>query len=407
MAKPKGKGGGPTKSQIAKQAQVHNMIEEAKAAAQVKPEMQQRFTVKLPQPPIRSLASTPHSHPTPAIDRTSVQSQSLPIDVAETTPSITVRLPPPPPFKPFPFLDLPFELQDEVYQYLFAHPLTFHIKFIGARCKALTYSLPNQTRQSQPKVGPAAKSRRRQLDYPKRVHLAENNVPAYKIPTGFLQLFHVHPRIAERAAKYFYRLHTFRFTNIGPLRAFLDMLPAASKDEIRNIELIHTTRPWSCLKDDCLWKWKHDVAWAKTLDRVGMEFNGLRRVKLDLTLRDIPQDIDKDATWRKALEALEDMNLLEDAEIKIRGLTQNECALEVEAHVIEHELLGTECGEDCHAPRRKRTAEKLLPELTPEQQKSNGSKGKQAVIRYLDVPPTSNSTNRYQRRFKPAKRVRW
>ena len=391
MAKPKGKPGIPTKSQVGKQAQVQKMIQGAKVAAEVKPETQQRFKVKLPQPPTRSLATFLVSHPTPAIDRAPVQAQTLPIAIAETTSSITVRLPVPLPFKPFPFLDLPFELQDEVYQYLFVHPLTFHIKFIGARCKALTYSLPNQTRQHQPKVGPSAKSRRRQHDYPKRVHSVEKNVPAYEIPTGFLQLFHVHPRIAERAAKYFYRLHTFRFTNIGPLRAFLNMLPATSKDEIRNLELIHTTRPWSCLKDNCLWKWKHDVAWAETLDRVGMEFNGLRRVKLDLSLRDIPQDIDKDATWRRALEALEDMNL-EDAEIKIRGLDQNECALEVEAHVIEHELLGTECSEDCHVPRRKRTSEKPLPDTT------NGSIGKRAMIRYLDVPPTTNSTKRYQRR---------
>ena len=376
MAKPKGKNRGPNKSQVGKQAQVHKVVQQAKVSAEVKPKTPRTFQVKLPTAPTGGLATSPTNHTTLDVDAPSVEALSRPIDVAEIPSSITVRLPP---RRTFPFLDLPFELQDEVYQYLFVHPLTFHVKFIAARCKALTYSLPNQLPCSQPQVQPSAKLRRRQLDYPKRAHSAESNVAAYRIPTGFLQLLHVHPRIAERAAKYFYRLHTFRFTNIGPLRAFLNMLPASSKGEIRNLELIHATRPWSRMKDDCLWKWKHDVAWAETLDRVGMEFTGLRRVKLDLTLRDLPQDIDKDATWRMALEALEDMNL-EDAEIKIRGLSQNECALEVEAHLIEHELLGTECGEDCHALRRKKTAEQLLPR--------NAWQGRVRCLKITSIPPS-------------------
>ncbi|KAL8822550.1 MAG: hypothetical protein Q9191_006714 [Dirinaria sp. TL-2023a] len=378
MAKPKGKnrGPGPKKSQTGKQAQVHKMIQEAKAAAEVKPKIPWKVQVKLPTTRTGGLATSPANPAKLDVDAPSVEALSRTIDQAEITSSITVRLPP---RKTFPFLDLPFELQDEVYQYLFVDPMTFHVKFIAARCKALTYSLPNQLPCCQPHVQPSAKLRRRQLDYPKRAHASENKVPAYRIPTGFLQLLHVHPRIAERAAKYFYRLHTFRFTNIGPLRAFLNMLPASSKEEIRNIELIHSTRPWSRMKDDCLWKWKHDVAWAETLDRVGMEFAGLRRIKLDLTLRDLPQDIDKDATWRRALEALEDLTNLEDAEIKIRGLSQNECALEVEAHIIEHELLDTECGENCHALRRKKTVERLLPK--------NAWQGRIRTLKITSIPP--------------------
>lgn len=368
MSKGKNKRQFPSKSQISKQAAAHKPVDNAKASAAVKPGMQSS-TKSLP---LRIHVNIPKAPTKPATNRTaashndvfSVQALTRPVDVEEPSADVTVRLPENTPAKPFPFLQLPRELQDEVYGYLFDHPLTFHIKFFGGKGKgkrALTYSLPNQKSWCQPRIDKTAIARRRELDFWTRRNSEDKYLPVQKLPTGFLQLFHVHPRIAERAAPYFYRLHTFRFSDIKPLRAFLNALPASSKTQIRNVELIHSTRSWSMLKDFSHWKIRYDHAWMIELEHLADEVTGLRDIKLDLRLRDKPPEIHMFAPWRIHLQPLEDFDHLKEAKVTVKGRPHLDNPLRVEAHNIEHQMLGTECDEDCHENRRSVKDEKPLP----------------------------------------------
>ena len=246
--------------------------------------------------------------------------------------------------KPFPFLKLPQELQDQVYGYLFDHPLTFHIKFgspKGFGRKALTYRLPNQPASAQPKFDEKVRWRRRRLDYPRRVRSTEKDIPAYRMPTGFLSLFHVHPRVAAGAAKFFYSLHTFRFTSMRVLRTFMDMIAPYSKEAIRNLEIKHYTagNRWV---DHRIWKAKFDYFYEMTLWRIGDELTGLQSLKLDLCVNEIPLDFGPEVDWRKPFEALQDMNL---SSVQIRchtTLEEHRDAMEVESYLIEQELLAEE-----------------------------------------------------------------
>lgn len=129
----------------------------------------------------------------------------------------------------FRFLELPQEVQDQVYECLYDHPLTFHVFAKRGQGRiALTYRLPNQPAAAQPKIDKASWQRRRQQDYSGGIRSATLNTTS-ELPSGSLSMLHVHPRIAAGATKYQYRLHTFRSESMCVLATFMDTIALASK----------------------------------------------------------------------------------------------------------------------------------------------------------------------------------
>ena len=350
MAKNKAKSLFPRKAQLAK------LVKHAALAPDVNEPMQQiaRSTKQAVKPSY-------------ALEDPFTRDAALPIDMPGTLAKISVRLPIqetrkpllPVPSKPFPFLRLPQELQDQIFEYYFDHPLTFHIKFVTQRSKALTYTLPNQKEETWSTIKAKAWRRRRQLDYPRRVRSNEIDLPTYSIPRGFAALLHVHPRIAAGAAKYFYRLHTFRFTSMRALQVFMDMIAPSSKEAIKNLEIHHYTAGcgWT---DYRIWKAKYDNYYEKTLWRAGCELTGLQTLKMDVRVNEIPLDFGSQVPWREPFEAFADMNL-SCVNIKVHTLLkEHKDAMEVESYLIEQELLGEKYRDGCDAVERR--SDEVVPE---------------------------------------------
>ena len=351
-----------SKAEASKKAEIDKLVQQAKAVKQPKKQV----------PVYRPVKQRPQQ-PACEVEAPFTRDEAVPIDLSNVAGQIVICLPtnevrqPVNSKTPFPFLRLPQELQNQVYGYLFDHPLTFHVKFVSHRKfgrKALTYRLPNQPAEAQPKVDETVWLRRRRLDYPRRVRSTETDIPPYKIPTGFLSLFHVHPRIAAGAAQFFYRLHTFRFTGMRALRTFMDMIAPSSKEAIRNLEISHHTYGFGWTPNR-IWKAKADDYYELTLWRVGIEMTGLRTLKLNLRVNDIPVDFGPEVAWRKPFEALWDMDL---SRVKIKVdtlLIEYKDAMEVESYLIEQELLAEQYRDGgCNAVERrsdKEVPEKLLP----------------------------------------------
>lgn len=350
-----------TKSLFPRKAQLAKLVKQAALAPDVNERKQQ-----IPRP-LKQAVKVPSY----AMEDPFTRDAALPIDAPRTLAKISVRLPVPEtrksiplmPSKPFPFLRLPQELQDQIFEYYFDHPLTFHVKPVSQRSKALTYTLPNQPEANWPKVKAGAWRRRRKLDYPRRIRSNEADIPTYTIPTGFAALLNVHPRIAAGAAKYFYRLHTFRFTSMRALQAFMDMIAPSSKEAIRNLEINHYTAGcgWT---DYRIWKAKYDNYYEKTLWRAGCELTGLQTLEMNLRVNDIPLDFGPDVVWREPFEAFGDMNL-SCVKIKVDTLLkEHKDAMEVESYLIEQELLGEQYRDGCDAVEHRSNEvvpEKLLP----------------------------------------------
>lgn len=349
---------GQAKSLFPRKAQLAKLVKQAALAPDVNERKQQ-----IP----RSLKQAVKG-PNYALEDPFTRDATLPIDLAGTLAKISVRLPiqetrkPKPllPQKPFPFLRLPQELQDDIFEHYFDHPLTFHVKPVSERSKALTYTLPYQSEANWPKVKAGAWRRRRKLDYPRRIRSNEADIPTYTIPTGRAALLHVHPRIAQGAAKYFYRLHTFRFTCMRALQIFMDTIAPSSKEAIRNLEIDHYTAGcgWTEYR---IWKAKYDNYYEKILWRVGCELIGLQTLKMNVRINDIPLDFGPHVIWREPFEALGDMNL-SCVKIKVDTLLEeHKDAMEVESYLIEQELLGEQYRDGCDAvERRSNVPEKLL-----------------------------------------------
>lgn len=351
MARNKAKSLFPRKAQLAK------LVKQAKSAPDVNEPKQQ-----IPRP-LKQAVKVPSY----ALEDPFTRDAALPMDAPGAPTKIFVRLPiqetrkpvPSVPAKPFPFLRLPQELQDQIFEYYFDHPLTFHVKFVTQRSKALTYTLPNQKEETWPKIKAKAWRLRRQLNYPRRVRSNEKDIPTYSIPTGLAALLHVHPRIAAGAAKYFYRLHTFRFTSMRALQTFMDMIAPSSKEAIRNLEIHHHTAGcgWT---DFRMWKVKYDNYYEKILWRAGCELTGLRTLKMNVRVNDIPLDFGAQVPWREPFEAFLDMNL-SYVKIKVHTLLkEHKDAMEVESYLIEQELLGEQYRDECDAVERR--SDEVVPE---------------------------------------------
>lgn len=381
-----------TKTQIADEAQIVKLVRDAEKAKPIKQQKpilpkvavkQPVYTVEKPftRDPAVPIASPRHAGQItvflPFIEtrkpafaseksftREPIISTSSPTTIEG---KMTVSLPtaetrkPLVPGKPFPFLRLPQELQDQIYGYVYDKPTTYHVKWVsghGLGRRALTYCLPLLSPAAQPKVPESVWQRRRKLDLPRRLKSPEKDIPTYKLPTGPLALLHVHPQIAIGAAKVFYRRNTFRFNGMRAIQTFLNMIAPSSKEVIKHLEIAYARYVQPELIACADWKTKSDENYEDTLFRIGSELKGLQTFKMDYKVNDCPLDVGPDAEWRAPFGLLTDMGL---RKVSIYVHTRFEAhtdAMEVESYLIEQELLDEKYRDTYDAVERRSNPEK-------------------------------------------------
>lgn len=269
-------------------------------------------------------------------------------------------------------------LRNKVYGYFFQRQ-HYKIKFISGS-KALTYILPERPVCEDPKVPLSAARRRRQWDYPRRVRSNETDIPPFELMPGPCALLLAHPKIGREAAPMFYELQTFSFSSCRVLNQFMDMLPASSKQAITDVRLRHYTAGyprWNYIAyrhtptgeirqyGTQIFKVKNDHVWEDTLWRLSDEMCNLEKLSLGETINEIPMEVHANAHWRIPLGlALSEMKLKE-VNIYFKSWHAEPAVLEVEAYILQQELLAEPYRDSDNAIENVSDSEvpvRLLPE---------------------------------------------
>lgn len=321
MAKKRGKEN-VKKGQLAKKAEMDKLIQTA-----------MQVTVKVPsKPPIRRpLKSAIYPQPKPPAPELHTEAVAVRVPPPRGSPSPPLNL------RPFRFCDLPGELRNKVYGYVFTREF-YKICWADKTKTSLTYQLPKRPVYASPSLHPSVSRRRRLFDYPRRSRSNEVIEP-YKLSPGPAALLLTCKLVSEEASSLFYSISTFTFQNQGTFAAFLDTLSMPKKASIRSIHLKHHTAGNPFMTHYRNWKGVFDGKWDNLCLQASDELTSLEELSLDITINDIPMFFSPDEPWMMALSWFEDIGL-KRCSLKLRSHGAVDTVLEVETAKLRKSLLG-------------------------------------------------------------------
>lgn len=182
--------------------------------------------------------------------------------------------------QPFPFLELPGEIRNKVYDLL-----------VPETRVVISGSHP-QKELKQMKV-------REPLKQHKRPHnRLSGKFTGDAVPTALLFACR---QMNEEVVELIYARTTFCFDRIVVINKFLNKVPAAGARRIEKLEITHVgyAEPqWTANRE---WKLRHDAKWSMTLQAIKKEMTGLDRLSLDISVFDWPCRLETSEKWAQPL----------------------------------------------------------------------------------------------------------
>ncbi|MCJ1459867.1 hypothetical protein MMC28_010246 [Mycoblastus sanguinarius] len=259
----------------------------------------------------------------------------------------------------FPFLELPGEIRNKIYDYTITDDY-YVINWVNShhKSKTLTHQLPRLGKAFSPHLRPDATMRRRLLDYHRRAQ-PPKCLPEEDLSPGRTALLLTCKTINAEASTVFYSKSTFAFSGLGALRHFLDNLSSRSKESITRLALKYRAYGNPLLTEDQPWKARHDRLWEDLCWRLADECTSLSHLSLDMTLNKSPvtfasfDQVDEagfGAQWIKPLWAFQDADI-ERCWCRLRCVGKEETILEVESWKLRKEIQGDKWDDDTESKR--------------------------------------------------------
>lgn len=259
----------------------------------------------------------------------------------------------------FPFLKLPGELRNKIYDYAIVTQY-YEIKWVdnNYKSKSLTYRLPKLCRACGPHLEPGAARRRRQLDCSRRVP-SEKRLAEGSIFPGPAALLVVCRLMHEEACSVFYSKSVFKFRGLGALRQFLHNLSPTATKALTRLAIKYRAYGEPNRTEDQIWKAKHDRLWEDLCWYIADQCTSLTGLQLDLTLNksplwfapfDLADKAGIGAQWIKPLWAFQDVGL-KRCWVRLHCLSKDSSVLEVESWKVRKEILGSLWNEEAEAQR--------------------------------------------------------
>ena len=259
----------------------------------------------------------------------------------------------------FPFLKLPGELRNRIYEYTISRQY-YEVGWVNNNCKTktLTYRLPKLGKAFEPHLEADTARRRRQLDCRRRVpsqkRLAEGSIHA-----GPAALLAVCSKMHDEACSVFYSKSSFTFHGLGALRHFLNCLSRVAIESLTQLSIKYRAYGEPNRTEDQKWKAKHDKLWEDLCWRIADQCTALTRLSLDLTLNksplwfapfDLADKAGIGARWIIPLWAFQDVGI-QQCKVRLHCLRKDDSVLEVESWKARKEILGTSWDEEAEATR--------------------------------------------------------
>lgn len=259
----------------------------------------------------------------------------------------------------FPFLNLPGELRNKIYDYAMVKQ-HYEIGWVdnNHKSKSLTYRLPLLGKAYGPHLESNAARRRRQLDCSRRAPSQKRLVEG-SIHSGPAALLTVCKKVHDEACSVFYSKSTFIFCGLGALRQFLNNLSPIATKALTRLVIHYRAYGEPNRTEDQKWKAKHDRLWEDLCWRIADQCTSLTNLSLDLTLNksplwfapfDLADQAGIGAQWIKPLWAFQDVNIRR-CWVRLHCLSKDSSVLEVESWKVRKEILGALWDEEEEAQR--------------------------------------------------------
>ena len=259
----------------------------------------------------------------------------------------------------FPFLQLPGELRNKIYDYNIVKQY-YDIRWVdnNHKNKSLTYRLPRLGRAYAPHLESGAARRRRELDCSRRAPIRKRLAEGSLHP-GPAALLAVCKTMHGEACSVFYSKSTFTFHGLGALRHFLNNLSPTATKALTRLAINYRAYGEPNRTEDRVWKVKHDQLWEDLCWRIADQCTSLTCLSLDLTLNkspllfapfDVADKAGIGAQWIKPLWAFQDVGI-QRCWVRLRCLSKDSSVLEVESWKARKEILGALWNEEEEAQR--------------------------------------------------------
>ena len=259
----------------------------------------------------------------------------------------------------FPFLKLPGELRNRIYDYAIEQHY-YHIEWVenNHKSKSLTYRLPKLGGSYGPRLEAGAARRRRQLDICQRVP-SQKRLAEGAIHAGPTALLAVCSKMHDEACSVFYSKSSFTFHGLGALRHFLNHLSPVATTSLTHLSIKYRAYGEPNRTEDQKWKVKHDRLWEDLCWRIADQCTSLTRLSLDLKLNksplwfapfDLADGAGIGAQWIKPLWAFQDVGI-QRCWLRLHCLSKDDSVLEGESLNIRKEILGALWNEEAEAQR--------------------------------------------------------
>ena len=259
----------------------------------------------------------------------------------------------------FPFLELPGELRNKIYDYAMVKQY-YEIKWVDNNHKShsLTYRLPRLGKASGPHLDSGTAKRRRKLDCSRRVP-SQKRLVGDSISRGPAALLAVCSTMHQEACSVFYSKSTFTFHALGTLRHFLKNLSPVAMKALTRLAIKYRAYGEPNRTEDQVWKAKHDHLWEDLCWRLADQCVSLTHLSLELTLNksplcfapfDLADEAGIGAQWIKPLWAFQDTGI-QRCWVRLHCLSKESSVLEVESWKVRKEILGALWDEAAEAER--------------------------------------------------------
>ena len=188
----------------------------------------------------------------------------------------------------FPFLELPGELRNKIYDIVIPHE-TYQLRWINNNHKScsLTYYIPGKESASTRRLRKDVLEHRkatRNLRSPTR-KTAMNDVYNRASPVSLLW---VCKQMYPEAASMFYGKSTLILRRLKTMRHFLNTTSPLNKQAIKSLSLVYHAYGHPVLTKNTMWKTKHDLSWEDLCERISNECPNITTLSLDLRLNRCP-----------------------------------------------------------------------------------------------------------------------
>ena len=294
-------------------------------------------------------------------------------------------------FATFPFLKLPPELRNKIYDLVFPGS---RVLIIGNH--------PQKELKQWNQLAPAYRGPKPRYRLTCRL-IADQDSQSTPVPLDMLEVCRT---INDEATAFLYSRTEFQFDSIKTINKFLN---TASKTGIQNITSLDISQ--ECYGEPyytkhCQWKSLADEKWSILCTRIARELTSLQHLKLYLTLTTWPVQLKTTASWTRPLMTLRGSGL-HRVDIVLHHHMFSENRLMMTAHSLENLMMtvkGREERDLAEALEAVRELERKEAEKQAERAKRPAVRATKALVIKIDPPQVLDEKDNKLKKSKAGKK---